>query len=344
MKALAALALSVALASTVAAQPNYPHVVDGSFTAADGSHNLEQSISIDAPAETLFRAYIDPREFAKWNAPRSWTDLRVGGALEASYSPAAQPGDPGNIRHRIVTFLPNRLIVLQNIQTPPRFPHPEVFQKTYIVVRYLPLTANRTRVSIALTGFGDTTDDKQIEGFFREGDAQLLEKMKAVYDGASAAPASAAYQRALIQSVEFAGDRTCVWRQFSDEAAIRAQGIDYAHVELKNGGVMEEGFEPAPKAGQTVRHRILTYIPGELMLLQNQQTPPGLPGAALYKQVVQAVAIEPTEDGKIRLTLAHTGYAAGGDWDKLYIFFESHNRSFLQQVQAICAAKGAGGG
>lgn len=341
MKSLAALALSLTLASAAFAQPKHPHVVDGSFTAPDGSRTLEQSTVIDAPAETLFRAYLDPAEFARWNAPKSWSELRVGGTLEASYSPAAKQGDPGNIRHRIVTFLPNRLIVFQNLQTPPRFPHPEVFQKTYIVLRYLPLAANRTRVSIALTGLGDTPADRQIEGFFREGNAQLLEKMKAVYDSAPVAPAPAPYERALTQSVEFAGDKACVWRQVSDEAAIRAQGIPFAHVELKNGGLMEEGFEPQPKPGETIRHRILTYLPGDLMVLRNEQTGPGLPGADLYKQVVQVIDIAPTPTGALRVTLAHTGYGSGGDWDKLYSFFESHNPFFLQQVKATCELKGA---
>lgn len=346
MKAFAALALSLGLVTTTAAQPNYPHVVEGSFIAPDGSRTLEQSIVIDAPAETLFRAYVEPREFARWNAPESWTDLRVGGTLEASYAPDARAGAAGNIRHRIVTYLPNRLIVLRNMQAPPRFPHPEVFQKTYIVVRYLPLASNRTRVSIALTGFGDTADDQQIEGFFRQGDAQLLEKMKAVYDGVGVAAGllQPTPDRALIQSVEVSGDRACVWRQFTHEAAIRAQGIAYARVELKNDGLMEEGFEVPPKAGQTIRHRILTFIPGELMLLQNEQAPPGLPGAERYKQVVQVIDIAPTPTGAVRLTLAHTGYGAGGDWDKLHGFFESHNPSFLQQVKAACATKGAGGG
>lgn len=343
MKALTALAFSLALASGAAAQHapgTFPHVVEGSFNAPDGSYTLEQSVVIEAPAEVLFNAYTDPKEFVRWNAPHAWSDLRVGGSLEASYAKEAHQGDPTNIKQRIVTFLPNRLIVFQNVQSPPGFPHPEEFRRTYIVLRYVPVQANRTRVSVAITGFGDTPADKELEGFFRGGDGQLLEAMKKTYDGARAAPPAGKWQRALVQSVEFAGDKACVWRQFSDEAAIRAQGIPFAHVELKNGGLMEEGFEPQPKPGETIRHRMLTLIPGELMLLRNEATPPGVPGGERYKEVVQAITIEPNETGRITLTIAHTGYGDGADWDKLYSFFESHNPSFLAQVKATCAAKG----
>lgn len=338
MKILIALAFSLALAGGASAAPaKYPHVVDGSFTGQDGSRVLEQSTEIEAPAAVLFYAYVNPAEFARWNAPKSWNELRVGGTLEASYQATAKQGDAANIKHRIVTFLPNRLIVFQNIQTPPGFPHPEVFQKTYIVLRYLPLSQTRTRVSIALTGFGDTPADKQIEGFFRDGNAQLLEKMKAVYDGAkTTAPALPTGERLLVQSIDIKGTAACAWKAYTDEATLKASGIPFVRVELKNGGVLEEGFSPQPKPGETIRHRIITCLPERLIVLRNETTPPGLPGAALYPKVVQVVSVEPQPDSRVRLTIAHTGYGSGGDWDGLYGFFKEHNPEFLTATKAAC--------
>lgn len=176
------LALLLALAANSnAAAPKYPHVVDTSFTAPDGSPTLEQSVIIDAPVAVLWQAYVDPAQFARWNAPFEAVDLRVGGSIEASYDVNAKIGDADNIKHWIITYLPERLLVFKNIQAPRTFPHPEVFQRTVIVVRYEPLGSNLTRVSVDVSGWGSGPDDKQIYGFFQSGNASLLEKMRSVY-------------------------------------------------------------------------------------------------------------------------------------------------------------------
>ncbi len=67
-------------------------MADTSFVTADGQRDLHQSVVIDAP------------EFAKWNAPVSAVDLRVGGSLEATYDVTHKIGDPDNIMHRIIAF------------------------------------------------------------------------------------------------------------------------------------------------------------------------------------------------------------------------------------------------
>lgn len=173
--------LAAAALAAEAPLPKGSHVVETSFTAPDGSRTLEQSTIIDAPVAVLWKAYVEPREFARWDAPVEAVDLRVGGSIEASYDPKAKIGDPDNIRHRIITFLPERLLVFQTIQTPRTFPHPEAFMRTVVMVRYEPLGPQRTRISVDVTGWGDGPADRQVYSFFRAGNASLLEKMRSVY-------------------------------------------------------------------------------------------------------------------------------------------------------------------
>ncbi|HWF01861.1 MAG TPA: SRPBCC family protein [Caulobacteraceae bacterium] len=161
-----------------------PHVVDSSFTTADGARDLQQSVVIEAPAHVLYQGYMDPKEFAKWNAPFSAVDLRVGGTFEAAYDATHKAGDPDNIKHRIITFLPDRLVVFQNIQAPKGLKGAQAFQRTVIVLQYEPLGPSRTRVTLSCTGWGQDADSEKLYGFFRAGNAYLLEKMKSVYDGA----------------------------------------------------------------------------------------------------------------------------------------------------------------
>jgi hypothetical protein len=143
-------------------------------------------------------------------------------------------------------------------------------------------------------------------------------------------------ERVLQEWVDIKGVAGCVWKALTDEAAIKASGIAMAHVELKNGGVLEEGFTADPKPGETIRHRIITYLPQRLLVLRNEATPAGLPGAELYPNIVQVISLEPRDGGVTRLTIAHTGYGVGPGYDALYGFFHDHNPSFLEAAKKTC--------
>ena len=146
--------------------------------------------------------------------------------------------------------------------------------------------------------------------------------------------------RVLQQSIEIASAPACPWRALTDEEGIKSFGVAVAHVEMKNGGVIEEGFSPNAKIGgtDTIRHRIIAYLPERLLVLRNEQTPPNLPHAELYKNVVQVISMEPRGSGKTRLTISHTGYGAGKDYDELYEFFRTHNPDFLTGAKKLCEA------
>ena len=177
------LAVGASLAATSApAAAAYPDVVDTSFVMADGARTLQESIEIHAPVAVLWKGYVDAEQYKRWNSPVAAIDLRVGGSLEASYDAAHKIGDPGNIRHRIITYLPERLIVFQNVQTPPGFPHPELFQKTVTILEYQALAPDRTRVTLSSTGWGTDPASAEIYTFFQGGNAELLEKMKSVFE------------------------------------------------------------------------------------------------------------------------------------------------------------------
>ena len=137
---------------------------------------------IAAPVAVLWKAFVDPAEFKRWNSPVAAIDLRVGGMIEASYDPAKRVGDPDNIKHRIITFIPERLLVFQNVQAPHGLPHAEAFQRTVTVVQYEPLGPNSTRVTFSSTGWANDRASAQLYGFFQGGNAEELEKMKQVYE------------------------------------------------------------------------------------------------------------------------------------------------------------------
>jgi uncharacterized protein YndB with AHSA1/START domain len=183
LAAVAALALAGIARADDAPIKGSPHVVDSSFLMPDGARTLQESVVIDAPVAILWKAFADTEEFKRWNSPVAAIDLRVGGSLEASYDPKTVLGNPDNIRHRIITYLPERLLVFQNIQAPHELPNADRFQKTVIVLQYEPLGPTRTRVTLSCTGWANDPESDRLYAFFREDNAEVLEKMKTVYEG-----------------------------------------------------------------------------------------------------------------------------------------------------------------
>lgn len=176
------LCAGAAAAQTSASPSASPHVTDTSFVMADGAKALQQSVVIDAPVAILWKAFTDAEEFKRWNSPVAAIDLRVGGSLEASYDPKKVLGDPDNIKHRIITYLPERMVVFQNIQAPHDLPHADRFQRTVTVVSYEPLGPDRTRVTISCTGWQTDPESDRLYRFFQTDNAEILEKMKTVYE------------------------------------------------------------------------------------------------------------------------------------------------------------------
>ncbi|HKD48363.1 MAG TPA: SRPBCC domain-containing protein [Rhizomicrobium sp.] len=146
--------------------------------------------------------------------------------------------------------------------------------------------------------------------------------------------------RVLQLYVDVKAAPQCVWRSFTDEEGIKAFGLKLVHVDMRNGGTIEEGFSETAKLGgnETIRHHIIAYLPERLLVLQNEATPPGPPHAELYRNIVQVITVEP-RGKQTRLTISHTGYGTSAEYDQLYAFFHNINHGFLKGVKSFCETK-----
>jgi uncharacterized protein YndB with AHSA1/START domain len=151
--------------------------------------------------------------------------------------------------------------------------------------------------------------------------------------------------RVLQESIVVDAPAATVWKAFTDEATIKAWNAPLAHIDLRNGGTIEESDDPkaTPGGPQTVRHRIITYLPGRLLVLRNISAPTGLPGAELYPTIIQIITLEPLSDRQTLVTLSGTGYGAGDAYDKLYAFFRQDNAAYLASLKALCETASATG-
>jgi uncharacterized protein YndB with AHSA1/START domain len=182
---LASVAVAAAYASVASADPipNRPHVVDNSIVSPSGERILDEEIVIKAPRALVWKKLATTEGLQSWEAPLANLDLKVGGYLEASYEKGAKVGDPNNIRHEILGYAPERLLIFRNIKTPQGFPHPELFQHVTIILMLEDAGEGATKVTEINAGYGQGADWDQLYRFFRGGNATILEMLKAHLEG-----------------------------------------------------------------------------------------------------------------------------------------------------------------
>lgn len=178
---IAAVAL-LALSGTANAQQarswkDFPGVSNTSYVDAAGQRALQLSMDIPAPPHAVFEVFTTSEGFRSWAVAVARIDLRTGGEIESSYDPKARIGDPNNIRNQIVTFIPDHLLVIRNIQAPEGFAGKGEFQKTVTVIEFTPVEGG-TRVRLTNTGYGDNPEAQKVFGHFEWGNAYTLAELK----------------------------------------------------------------------------------------------------------------------------------------------------------------------
>jgi uncharacterized protein YndB with AHSA1/START domain len=156
----------------------FKDVSNTSFTEPSGDRSIQLSIDVPASAHDSFTAFATSEGFASWAVPIAKVDFRIGGYIEASYDASAKPGDPGNIKNQIVAYVPDRLLVIHNIQAPPGFADPELFQRTVTMIEFIALDARHTRVTLTNAGYGSGDRFDTLYRHFEWGDAYTLQELK----------------------------------------------------------------------------------------------------------------------------------------------------------------------
>ena len=174
----AAIAAPAAAAERQPSWRDYPGVENSSYVEPSGDRAIQLSETIPASAHDVFAAFTTGAGFRSWAVGMAEIDLRVGGMIEASYDAKAKPGDPENIRNRILAYLPDRLLVIRNEQAPKGLPGREAFARTVTMVEFQPLGPKSSRVVVTNAGYGADPDSAAAYRHFEWGNAYTLDALK----------------------------------------------------------------------------------------------------------------------------------------------------------------------
>ncbi|MBL8344046.1 MAG: SRPBCC domain-containing protein [Rubrivivax sp.] len=135
------------------------------------------------------------------------------------------------------------------------------------------------------------------------------------------APAQAA-ERAIDKQVDVPAPLDQVWAAWTTREGIVGFFAPDARVEARVGGAFQIYFDPGAAAGDRGADdmRFLALQP-KRMLSFDWNAPPSLPEARQQRTFV-VVRFAPLDDKTTRVTLHHTGWGDGGEWDKAYAYFD----------------------
>ncbi|HEY3949637.1 SRPBCC domain-containing protein [Phenylobacterium sp.] len=179
--ALAATALTIATtaAHAQATKADLAAVRDTSSVEPTGARLLQDTVRIKAPAAVVWKALTDQGAYRAWAAPVSFIDFRVGGLIEVSFDPKGRPGDPSNLKQKITSYVPQRLITFQNQPAPVGPPGHEVYPQLAIVMELKPVGGGETEVALSQVGYRDGAAFDALYGFFKAHNPEYLADLKA---------------------------------------------------------------------------------------------------------------------------------------------------------------------
>ena len=138
----------------------------------------------------------------------------------------------------------------------------------------------------------------------------------------AAAPQVWAAERAIEKQVEIAATLDQAWEAWTTREGIVSFFAPDAVIEPRVGGAFHIHIDPTAPAGSKGADdmRYLALQPKK-MLSFDWNAPPHLPAARAQRTLV-IVRFEPLGEKLTRVSLHHTGWGDGGEWDLAYAYFD----------------------
>jgi len=177
-----AMGLAAVLAMTCGA---WAGVKDDSFKDANGARVLQESIEVDAPPIDVWAAFTTDKGFMKWAAPWAHIVPGNGGKIEFAFAPNGKAGDPANVRHRILVWLPAKILIFQNEYLPPG-PGPfdaGAFGAVRTILTFEPTGRGTTDVTQTVVGFGEGDKFDRLYAHLHDGNAEYLTMLAKNFGG-----------------------------------------------------------------------------------------------------------------------------------------------------------------
>jgi uncharacterized protein YndB with AHSA1/START domain len=131
-----------------------------------------------------------------------------------------------------------------------------------------------------------------------------------------------AQERALQKEVTVSAPIDAVWQAWTTRAGIESFFAPEAEIDARVGGAFHIHIDPYGEPGMKGADdmRFMALQPPK-MLSFDWNAPPSLPEARRQRTFV-VVRLADMDGKSTRVTIHHTGWGDGGEWDKAYAYFD----------------------
>ncbi len=137
---------------------------------------IDKQVVIPATLDQAWAAWTTREGIVGFFAPDAVIDPRVGGAFHVHIDPLGAPGQKGADDMRFMALQPKKMLSF-DWNAPPHLSQARQ-QRTFVIVRFEPVDAANTRVSLHHTGWGDGGEWDQAYAYFDKAWAGVLANLK----------------------------------------------------------------------------------------------------------------------------------------------------------------------
>lgn len=139
-------------------------------------------------------------------------------------------------------------------------------------------------------------------------------------------------ERAVTAEAVVSASLDEVWQAWTTEEGVKSFFAPACKVELEIFGAYEMFFNPMAEEGNRggEGNKILAIQPKK-MLSFTWNAPPSLPTVRNQRTIV-IVRFVTIENGKTKITLHHSGWGVGGEWDKAFDYFNNAWNRFVMPM------------
>lgn len=136
---------------------------------------IDKHVVVEAGVDQAWEAWTTRQGITSFFAPDAKIEPHPGGAFQIYIDPGAPAGSRGADDMRFLAVQPKRMISF-DWNAPPHLPEARA-QRTFVTVRFEPLTERTTRVTLHHTGWGDGGQWDQAYAYFDRAWGNVLASM-----------------------------------------------------------------------------------------------------------------------------------------------------------------------
>ena len=151
-----------------------------SCAAHAAERTIDKSVEIAATLEQAWQSWTTREGITSFFAPDAKIEARDGGPFQIYFDPGAPAGSKGADDMRFMALQPQRMLSF-DWNAPPSLPEARA-QRTVVIVRFEPVNAATTRVSLHHVGWGDGGEWDRAYAYFDRAWSNVLGNLRKRWD------------------------------------------------------------------------------------------------------------------------------------------------------------------